>query len=113
MRSGKPPGISLAQWMVEVRLSEAARTDLIEIWTTTFETWGSDQADTYLDDIDRALNGLVEKPLMGADCADIIQGVRRLITGRHIAFYQISDETVFVIRVLHQSMDVKRQLRDA
>ena len=97
--------------MIEIRLSAAAKTDLIDIWSTTFETWGPDQADTYLDDIDRALNGLAENPLIGADCSDLIQGVRRLITGRHVAFYQVSDDTIFVIRVLHQSMDMKRHLR--
>lgn len=98
--------------MTELHLSEVARADLIDIWRTTFETWGPDQADTYLDDIDRALNGLIANPLIGADCSDIVQGARRLITGRHVAFYQVSDEVIFVIRVLHQSMDVKRQLRD-
>ena len=98
--------------MIEIRLSEAARTDLIDIWTTTFETWAPNQADTHLDDIDRALNRLVENPLMGADCSDIFQGVRRLITGRHVTFYQVTDDIIFVIRILHQSMDVKRQLRD-
>lgn len=97
--------------MPEIRLSESAKADLTDIWSTTFETWGPDQADTYLDDIDRALNGLAENPHMGADCSDIIQGVRRLITGRHVAFYQVSDEVIFVIRVLNQSMDMKRQLR--
>ncbi|PHQ98814.1 MAG: toxin, ParE-ParD toxin-antitoxin system [Marinosulfonomonas sp.] len=97
--------------MIEIRLIEAAKADLIDVWSTTFETWGADQADTYLDDIDRALNGLAENPLLGSDCSDIVQGVRRLITGRHVAFYQVSDDTIFVIRVLHQSMDMKRQLR--
>ena len=97
--------------MIEIRLSEAAKADLIEIWSTTFETWGPDQADTYLDDIDRASNGLTANPRMGADCSDIIQGVRRLITGRHVVLYQVSDDTIFVIRVLHQSMDMKRHLR--
>jgi len=99
--------------MIEIRLSESARPDLIDIWTTTFETWGLDQADTYLDDIDHSLNGLTENPFVGAECSDIIQGVRRLITGRHVAFYKISDDVIFVIRVLHQSMDMKRQLRGA
>lgn len=72
----------MARRMIEVRLSEAAKADLIDIWSNTFETWGLDQADTYLDDIDRALNGLTENPFIGADCSDIVQGVRRLNTLR-------------------------------
>lgn len=97
--------------MSEIRLSEAAKTDLIEIWTTTFETWGPDQADIYLDSIDHSLSGLIRNPHLGSDCSDLLQGARRLITGRHATFYQVSQDTIHVIRVLHQSMDVKQQLR--
>lgn len=98
--------------MLEIRLSEAARTDLIDIWAETFRKWGSAQADAYLDDIDRALNGLTDNPLMGSDCSDLLQGARRLITGRHVAFYEVDERAILVIRVLHQSMDMPRHLRD-
>ena len=59
-----------------LRLSVAQRTNLAIT---------PDQADTYLDDIDRTLNGLTETPFIGADCSDITQGVWRLITGRRVA----------------------------
>jgi len=98
--------------MHEIRLSEAARTDLIEIWSETFQKWGPEQADTYLDDINRTLNGLVDNPRMGTDCSDLLKGARRLITGRHVVFYEIGESAIFVVRVLHQSMDVPRHLRD-
>jgi len=99
--------------MLEIRLSEAARSDLIDIWSETFQKWGSDQADTYLDDIDRTLNGLIENPRMGSDCSDLQMGARRLITGRHVAFYEVTESAIFVIRVLHQSMDMPRHLRES
>ena len=97
--------------MRDVHLSEAAKTDLIDIWTESFQQWGPDQADSYLEDIGRALNGLVENPRMGMDCSDLMHGARRLISGRHVVFYEIGDDTIFVIRVLHQSMDVRWHLR--
>jgi toxin ParE1/3/4 len=97
--------------MREIRLSEAARTDLLDIWAETLRKWGPDQADRYLDDIDRALNGLIDNPLMGTDCSDLLHGARRLITGRHLAFYELDGDAIFVIRLLHQSMDVSRYLR--
>lgn len=96
----------------EIRLSEAARTDLIEIWAETFRKWGPDQADRYLDDIEHSLNGLLDNPRIGTDCSDLLPGCRRLITGRHLAFYEVDGAAIFVIRVLHQSMDVPRHLRD-
>lgn len=97
--------------MLEIRLSEAARSDLIDIWAETFQKWGPDQADAYLDDIDRALNGLIDNPRMGSDCSDLLMGARRLITGRHMAFYEVAESAIFVIRVLHQSKDMPRHLR--
>lgn len=97
--------------MLEIRLSEAARTDLIDIWTETYQKWGADQADRYLDDINRALTGLVADPQLGTDCSDLFQRARKLITGRHIAFYETSSNTIFVLRVLHQSMDLSRHLK--
>lgn len=96
--------------MREIRLSEAAKTDLVDIWAETFRKWGPDQADGYLDDIDRALNGLIDNPLIGTDCSDLLHGARRLITGRHVAFYELDGDAIFVIRVLHQSMDVSPHL---
>ena len=96
----------------DIRLSEAARTDLIDIWVQTNRRWCPDQADRYLDDIDRALRGLIENPMMGTDCSDLLQGARRLITGRHLAFYEVDKNAIFVIRVLHQSMDIGSHLRN-
>ncbi|WP_255417400.1 type II toxin-antitoxin system RelE/ParE family toxin [Pseudorhodobacter sp. E13] len=73
--------------------------------------WGEAQADRYLDDIERALKGLIANPQMGSDCSDLLQGARKLITGRHLVFYEVDPDRIFVIRVLHQSMDVPRHLR--
>ena len=98
--------------MLEIQLSKAAKTDLIDIWTETFRKWGSGQADTYLDDIDRALGGLIDNPRMGSDCSDLLMGTRRLIIGRHVAFYEVDENAILVIRILHQSMDMPRHLRD-
>ncbi|MCB1468913.1 MAG: type II toxin-antitoxin system RelE/ParE family toxin [Rhizobiaceae bacterium] len=96
----------------EIRLSEAARSDLIDIWVETDRQWGPDQADRYLDDIEHSLSGLIDNPQIGTDCSDLLPGCRRLIAGRHLAFYEVDGAAIFVIRVLHQSMDVPRHLRD-
>ena len=33
----------------QIRKSALAERDLLDIWQYTFETWGADQADEYLD----------------------------------------------------------------
>ena len=97
--------------MRDIHLSEAAKSDLVDIWVETDRQWGAAQADRYLDDIERALKGLIANLHMGSDCSDLLQGARKLITGRHLIFYEVDLDRIFVIRVLHQSMDVPRHLR--
>ncbi|MBL4910108.1 MAG: type II toxin-antitoxin system RelE/ParE family toxin [Alteromonadaceae bacterium] len=38
---------------------------LVDIWTYSFDNWGTDQADKYLDQIDEVLQLLATNPLMG------------------------------------------------
>ncbi|TMV08132.1 type II toxin-antitoxin system RelE/ParE family toxin [Arenibacterium halophilum] len=97
--------------MREIHHSEAAKSDLVDIWIETYRQWGEAQADRYLDDIEHALKGLIANPQLGSDCSDLLQGARKLITGRHLVFYEVDTDRIFVIRVLHQSMDVPRHLR--
>ena len=97
--------------MRKIHLSQAAKSDLVDIWGETDRHWGEAQADRYLDDIDRALRELIANPQMGSDCSDLLHGARKLITGRHLVFYEVDSDKIFVIRVLHQSMDVPRHLR--
>ena len=99
--------------MRDIHLSQAARSDLVDIWVETYRQWGEAQADHYLDEITRALKGLIANPQLGSDCSDLLQGVRKLITGRHLVFYEVDRDMIFVIRVLHQSMDLPRYLRSS
>ncbi len=62
--------------MRDIHLSEAAKSDLVDIWVETDRQWGgAAQADRYLDDIERALKGgLIANPQMGgSDCSDLLQ----------------------------------------
>ena len=97
--------------MRDIRHSQAAKSDLIDIWVETCRQWDEAQADRYLDEIDRVLKGLIANLQMGSDCFDLLQGARKLITGRHLVFYEVNPDRIFLIRVLHQSMDVPRHLR--
>ena len=97
--------------MRDIHHSQTAKSDLVDIWVETVQHWGEAQADRYLDDIERALMELVANPQMGTSCSDLLHGARKLITGRHLLFYEVDPDRIFVIRVLHQSMDVQRHLR--
>ena len=48
--------------MIEIRLSEAANEDLIDIWISTQARCGDAQTDSNLEDLDRALRLLADNP---------------------------------------------------
>lgn len=43
-----------------------AEQDLVNIWLYTWHEWGEAQADAYLDELERAMQLLVEQPSLGA-----------------------------------------------
>lgn len=95
----------------ELRKRPEAEEDLLEIWDYTSNRWGDEQADRYIDEIDTALNGLREYPLLSTDCSNIRRGYRRVAVGWHRVYFTASDEVVEVIRVLHPRMNAKAKLR--
>ncbi len=92
-------------------LSLAAQADLAQIWDYTRDRWGADQAEEYLRELQRAIERAAANPRVGRSCDDIRPGYRKLAAGSHILFYRVIDEAVIdVVRVLHQRMDVDRNL---
>lgn len=90
--------------------SRRARRDLKEIWRYTSENYGDEQADRYLAAIDEAIKRLCEDPLLGVDFGDAQIGYRRLRVARHRVFYVIRGDRIEIVRILHERMDVDRQL---
>lgn len=45
--------------MHKYRLTPSAKSDLIEIWNYTIETWGEKQAEKYLQEIEDKLNPFI------------------------------------------------------
>lgn len=48
--------------------------------------------------------------MAGQACDEIRPGYRKHPAGSHMLFYQIREDAVVVIRVLHQQMDVQDKL---
>ncbi len=92
------------------KLSNLAVKDFAGIYEYTLLNFGALQADTYTDDLNRALNLLSESPLIGSECSEIANGVRRHDHQKHAIFYRQRECDIFVIRILHQQMDPGRHL---
>jgi len=90
-----------------LRLSAAAKADVAAVWTYTNARWGSDQADSYIATLRRAIADSGASPLSGQRI-DERWHCRR--AGRHRIFYQIHEREVVIVRVLHMSMDERRHL---
>ena len=96
--------------MLEIRIRPRARQDLKGIWRYSFERWGESRADLYLRQLDTAIQSLREFPDIGEPCDHIRAGYRKLHVNRHLVFYRRIDRHVEIVRILHQAMDVGRQL---
>ena len=64
--------------MLELLVRPRALRDLKEIWGYTAQQWGVAQADQYLCDLDREIQGLVKFPELGTACDPIRAGYRGL-----------------------------------
>lgn len=96
--------------MPAYHLSKLARIDLIEIAEYTLETWGLEQTDRYLDGLEKLLIKLARNPELGRTCNRIRQGYRRMEFEKHVVFYQLRADGIFVSRVLHARMLPSRQI---
>ena len=87
-----------------------AESDLADIWIYTCTEWGADQADKYLDQLERGINQLIDNPGLGVDCSYVLPGYRRLHQEHHLVFYLVEESCLLIVRVLHEDMDASRRL---
>lgn len=86
------------------KLSNLAADDFSTIYEYSWRQFGPLQADKYTNELDLFLRLLAKNPLMGRDI-HIIEGVRRHDHGQHAIFYQMQNDGIFVVRILHQQMN--------
>lgn len=105
-----------------VRLAEQAELDLQSITRWTAENFGTQQADIYAQTLSLAIESLHDGPeVLGATVRDDLGlGVRTLHVarqgrkGRHFMVFRAAPEqTIEVLRLLHDSMDLARHLPSA
>ncbi|MES9828408.1 MAG: type II toxin-antitoxin system RelE/ParE family toxin [Candidatus Thiodiazotropha sp.] len=93
-------------------LTSAARADLKSIAIYTQKTWGSSQRRSYIKDMDMTFHFLSENPLSGTPCDYITSGLRKHNHKSHTIFYEVDEQSISIIRILHKSMDVEANLQN-
>lgn len=96
--------------MVEYRLSNKADADLDGIYTYSYLEFGEARADAYFLGLKDRLESLAESPRLGRAVDHIHPVLYRYDHASHAIFYTITEYGIFIARVLHQSMDAKRNL---
>ncbi len=94
----------------KIHKSALAELDLIGIWEYSFEQWDADQADKYLDELDRGISLLADNPELGVSREEVREGYRVLFINSHAIYYTINSSTIFIVRVLYEQMDPARHL---
>lgn len=86
-------------------LSTAAAADLAEIADYTVQQFGAQQAQKYGQELEFGFKQLGLFPLMGKSAEALHPGLRRFELRSHAIFYLPRAHDVYIVRVLHISMD--------
>lgn len=97
-----------------VKIFAPARARLLEIWDYTEKTWGADQADTYLRGLAVAIDKAQHTRRLWRSVKDeTLAGVYYFRYRHHLVFFrELSQGTLGIITVLHESMDLPERLRE-
>jgi len=96
--------------MYDLELQHRARQDLKEIWRFSCETWNEQQADKYLRQLAEKTALLRTNPNLGRRRDEVRPGYRSLVVNRHVVYYLVEEDSVRIVRVLHDGMDPERHL---
>ena len=80
------------------RITQRAERDLLDIYRYTVETFGPNQADKYLRELEAVFELIAEYPRVGRT----YEGeTRQFVHGKHIILYRIGQTEVVVGRIFH------------
>ena len=93
-------------------ISKNAITDLEEIWLYTVNKWSAAQANRYYNLIFDEINYICSNINTGKSMEHVRKGYRASKVKSHLIFYRVINDTVEIIRILHERMDIENRLTD-
>jgi toxin ParE1/3/4 len=91
--------------------SRAADDDLLAIWQFGAQEWSPEMADRHLRELDDICARLLDEPKLGRKRDDLIPGIRSMVVRPHVVFYRLAPTGIFIVRVLHQRLDLETLFR--
>ncbi|MBT41274.1 MAG: plasmid stabilization protein ParE [Idiomarina sp.] len=93
---------------MRIKISPLAKNDIKAIARYTEQRWGRSKRQSYLKALDSRIMQLADFPESGVACDEILPNYRKLSFNQHLIFYRrLNVESLLIVRILHQSMDVK------
>lgn len=93
-------------------ITKKAVSDLEEIWLYTAEKWSIEQADRYYNIIFDEINYICRNINAGKSMEHVRKGYRASKVKSHLIYYRALNDTIEVIRILHERMDIENRLND-
>jgi len=84
--------------------------DVENILERSLKEFGGTQTEQYYISLKQCLELLSANPGMGHSAEDIKPGYHRFPHRSHIIFYTVTGYDIFIIRILHKSMDITDHL---
>ncbi len=91
-------------------ITDPALEDIEAIANFTTLQWGEQQAIVYKGVLAQALQQLQAAPEQGRTRYGVSPEYKGWTAGAHVIFYRLERETIYVVRILHGSMDFARHL---
>jgi toxin ParE1/3/4 len=95
---------------MKIHISRKAEEDLENIYVYSYQNFGLNKAEAYLDTLNQRILDISSNSLIGADYSFVKAGTRRLIIKSHTIYYSRQLNIIKIIRVLHHSQDPVRHL---
>jgi toxin ParE1/3/4 len=93
---------------MRLELSRRAQADLDDIRDYSLAEFGVERAVAYLDAIEGAFRRVLGFPDIGAVHSKVQPPMRSLGCGQRRIFYEVGNETILIVRILHKAMDERR-----
>ena len=91
-----------------IELSQQAKEDFRDILSYTLTTWGESGLAKYRASINDALHVILHNPSAGRP--SVKPTLKVMAVEHHRIFYRTIDDTIYVVRILHERMDTSRHL---
>ena len=89
-------------------LTQEAESDFVDILVYTAQEWGEEKLQEYDASLSHALDVVKDNPFLGYRHTLLPEDHRCFNVRKHVLVYQIKNSHIYVLRILHQRMNLSR-----